>query len=113
MFKKTAIFLLFASFLLYGQIDNKIWSISYHQTNTSTFNGPTMINRYTSNSYQALTVPDVRIHPTTNSMQSEMSIAVSPLNKNIIFASANASNYPVTTIYGTGVYWSTDGGTNW
>lgn len=56
---------------------------------------------------------DLRVHPTTNTTQSEMSIAVHPLNNQIILASANASNYPVTTIYGTGYYISTDGGITW
>lgn len=31
---------------------------------------------------------DIRIHPTTNSTQSEMSIAISPINNQIILASA-------------------------
>lgn len=56
---------------------------------------------------------DIRIHPTTNTTQSEMSVAVSPLDNHIILVSANATNFPVTTIYGTGVYWSTDGGITW
>ncbi|MGA9115305.1 MAG: hypothetical protein WB626_00855 [Bacteroidota bacterium] len=57
--------------------------------------------------------PDVRIRPTTNTVQSEMSMAVHPLNNRIILASANASDYPVSTIYGTGAYWSTDAGLSW
>ena len=42
-----------------------------------------------------------------------MSIDVHPTNSNIVFGSANATNWPVSTLYGTGVYWSLDGGTNW
>lgn len=113
MFKKISILFLFSSFLIYGQIDDKIWSISYHLSNASTFNGPTIINRYTSSSSQALLETDTRIHPTQNTMQSEMSIALSPIDNNILLASANASDYPRTTFYGTGVYWSTNGGANW
>jgi hypothetical protein len=57
--------------------------------------------------------PNFRPKPTTNTTQSEMSVDVHPTNNNIVFGSANASNWPVSTIYGTGVYWSTDGATNW
>ncbi len=42
-----------------------------------------------------------------------MSVDVHPSNNNIVFGSANATDWPVTTLYGTGVYWSLNGGTNW
>lgn len=54
--------------------------------------------------------PNFRPKPTTNTTQSETSIDIHPLNSNIIFASANATPWPVAGIYGTGVYWTTDGG---
>ncbi len=57
--------------------------------------------------------PNFRPFPTTNTTQSEMSVDVHPTDENIVFGSANASNWPVTTIYGTGVYWSFDGSTSW
>ena len=57
--------------------------------------------------------PNFRPHPTTNTTQSEMSVDVHPTDENIVFGSANASNWPVTTIYGTGVYWSYDGSSSW
>ena len=57
--------------------------------------------------------PNFRPKPTTNSTQSEMSVDVHPANNSIVFGSANASNWPVSTIYGTGVYWSLDGSTTW
>ncbi|MFN0158128.1 MAG: FlgD immunoglobulin-like domain containing protein [Bacteroidota bacterium] len=57
--------------------------------------------------------PDVRVRPTTNTTQSEMSIAVSPLNNRVALASANASDFPVSVIYGTSAYWSTDAGLTW
>jgi hypothetical protein len=57
--------------------------------------------------------PNFRPHPTTNTTQSEMSVDVHPFNPLIVFGSANATNWPVTTIYGTGVYWTFDGGNNW
>lgn len=56
---------------------------------------------------------DVRVRPTTNTTQSEMSIAVSPLNNRVVLASANATDYPFTVVYGTGFYVSTDGGATW
>ena len=61
----------------------------------------------------ATVYPNFRPHPTTNSTQSEMSIDVHPSNENIIFASANSTDWPVTTLYGTGVYWSLSGGATW
>jgi hypothetical protein len=57
--------------------------------------------------------PNFRPRPTTNTTQSEMSVDVHPANNNIVFGSANASNWPVSTIYGTGVYWSLDGSSSW
>ena len=57
--------------------------------------------------------PNFRPFPGTNSTQSELSIDVHPLNGNIIFGSANATNWPFSTIYGTGVYWSTNGSNTW
>lgn len=57
--------------------------------------------------------PNYRVRPTTNTTQSEMSIDVHPTNPNILFAGANTTNWPVTTLYGTGCYWTTNGGLNW
>ena len=57
--------------------------------------------------------PNFRPKPTTNTTQSEVSVDVHPSNNNIVFCSANATNWPVTTVYGTGVYWSLNGGTSW
>ncbi len=57
--------------------------------------------------------PNYRPHPTTNTTQSEMSVDVHPTNESIIFASANATPNPVSTIWGTGVYWSLDGAGTW
>ncbi len=54
--------------------------------------------------------PNFRPKPGTGT-QSEMSVAVHPTNTNIIFCSANAMTG--SSFYGTGVYWSTDGGTVW
>ena len=57
--------------------------------------------------------PNFRLKPATNTTQSEMSVDVHPSNNNIVFGSANSTNWPVTTLYGTGVYWSVNGGINW
>lgn len=65
------------------------------------------------NGIEAIVNPNFRILSSSNSTQSEISIDVHPTNPNIIFASANTTNWPVTTLYGTGLYWSINGGTNW
>ena len=54
--------------------------------------------------------PNFRPKPGSGT-QSEMSVAVHPNNTNIIFCSANAMTG--SSFYGTGVYWSTDGGSVW
>jgi hypothetical protein len=65
------------------------------------------------NNIEAVVNPNFRILPSSNSTQSEISVDIHPTNPNILFASANSTNWPVTTLYGTGLYWSTNGGTNW
>ncbi len=62
---------------------------------------------------EATVNPNFRILPSSSSTQSEISVDIHPTNPNIIFASANTTNWPVTTLYGTGLYWSTNGGLNW
>jgi hypothetical protein len=57
--------------------------------------------------------PNFRPKPGSNTTQSEMSVDVHPTNSNIVFGSANSTNWPVTTLWGTGVYWTLDGGANW
>lgn len=68
---------------------------------------------YDFNGDQIIVEPNKRPHPTTNTTQSETSVDVHPSDNNIIFCSANATTWPVTTIYGTGVYWSLDGWDTW
>ena len=62
---------------------------------------------------EAVVNPNFRLLPSSNSTQSEISVDIHPTNPNILFASANTTNWPVTTLYGTGLYWSTNGGINW
>lgn len=65
------------------------------------------------NNVEAVVNPNFRILPSSGSTQSEISVDIHPTNPNILFASANTTNWPVTTLYGTGLYWSTNGGVNW
>jgi len=64
-------------------------------------------------SIQVTMGPNFRPWPSDTNTQSEFSIDVHPQDENIILFSANATDWPVTRLYGTGVYWSFDGGTSW
>ncbi len=75
--------------------------------------GPPVYQKYDFGETDVLVMPNYRIFPGTNKTQSELSIDIHPLNPNILFASANATPNPVSGIYGTGVYWTLDAGTNW
>jgi hypothetical protein len=106
----------------YAQEIPKIWSIIAEDKLTVPVQSdpdyvykpaPQVESTYELKSGRAVVYPNYRPFPGTNSTQSEMSIDVHPLNSNIIFCSANATNWPFTTIYGTGVYFTQDGGTNW
>jgi hypothetical protein len=98
------------------QTTDRIWSIVSLLKVDSSFTGNVAPRTFSpaENPLSAPTNnPDVRVRPTTNTTQSEMSIAVSPLSNNTVLASANATDYPVTAVYGTGAYWSTNGGSTW
>lgn len=74
---------------------------------------PQIIRKVQMKGIEATVLPNVRPFPTTNSTQSEMSIDVHPNNSNIIFMGANTTSWTGSsagTLYGTGTYWSTDGG---
>lgn len=75
--------------------------------------GPPVYQKYDIGETDVLVMPNYRILPGSNVTQSELSIDVHPLNPSILFAGANATPNPVSGIYGTGVYWTTNGGTNW
>jgi len=63
---------------------------------------------------ESITVsPNFRPHPTTNTTQSEVSVDVHPSKNDTVFCSANATDWPVTGVYGTGVYWTLNGGVTW
>lgn len=72
-----------------------------------------VIKTFNINGLDVVVYPNYRIKPTTNTTQSELSIDIHPTNNNILFAGANTTNWPVTTLYGTGVYWTVNGGTTW
>jgi type IX secretion system substrate protein/BNR repeat protein len=68
---------------------------------------------YYLDSIEVTVSPNFRPWPGDYVTQSEFSIDVHPQNENIIFFSANATDWPYTELYGSGVYWSLDGGANW
>ena len=75
--------------------------------------GPPVFQKYDFGETDVLVMPNYRIMPATNTTQSELSIDIHPLNPSIMFAGSNATNWPFSTIWGTGVYWTTNGGTTW
>ena len=74
---------------------------------------PQLIRHYSFNNVDATVGPSFRPHPTTNTTQSEFSVDMHPTDENIIFASSNCTPWPVSAIWGTGVYWSLDGSATW
>lgn len=104
-----------------NQIEDKKWSrilpdnniVISGKSNYKYISPPKVIRSYFFGENDAVVQPNHRIFPGTNSTQSELSIDIHPLNPSILFASANATNWPFSTIYGTGVYWSTTAGINW
>ena len=117
-----ALFLLIltgTSLLAQGNVsDERIWSVVRPDHNgTTKIDVPSNwvpaepITRYFGIA-DATVGPNFRVKP-GNTTQSELSIDVHPTNSNIVFGSSNSTNWPVSTLYGTGVYWSLDGGVNW
>ena len=101
--------------------NEKIWSKVYVDQNTFGTGDPNYkwdppaseVKEFVFGGSGIVVNPNFRPHPTTNSTQSEMSVDVAPFSENIIFSSANTTPWPVTTVYGTGVYWSLDGAQTW
>lgn len=54
-----------------------------------------------------------RPNPQTSTTQSEVSVDVNPMDERHVFVSPNTTNWPVSTLYGTGGYLTTNAGTNW
>ncbi len=64
--------------------------------------------------YEALTVnPNIRVHPSATTSQSEVPITRHPTNGNILYASSNAVHFTPSLFISEGMYLSTDGGTTW
>jgi hypothetical protein len=111
-----------AGYFSYAQEIPKAWSI-ISEDNTSNaiptdlnyiYKEPVQTERYFDvQNGRAVVYPNYRPFGASNTTQSELSIDIHPLNDNIIFASANATNWPFSTIWGTGIYFTLDGGTNW
>ena len=84
-----------------GDIEKK-WSRIQEDKNTVTpidpnfkyVPGPPVYRKYDIGATDALVMPNYRVFPGTNSTQSELSIDIHPLNPAIMFASANATNWP-------------------
>jgi hypothetical protein len=99
----------------------KKWSRVTLDKNTATntisdyqyIQGPPVYQKYDFGETDVLVMPNYRVWPNTNTTQSELSIDIHPTNSSILFASANATQNPVGTLWGTGVYWTTNSGTNW
>ncbi|MCS7053797.1 MAG: T9SS type A sorting domain-containing protein [Ignavibacterium sp.] len=72
-----------------------------------------IIRKFNVDGLDVVVYPNYRVRPTTNTTQSELSIDIHPTNNSVLFAGANTTNWPVTTLYGTGVYWTLNGGTTW
>ncbi len=113
-------------FNMFGQVngssDPNIWTKIYPDQNPKQEDytlrewvspNPNPMQFYLDDGALATILPNFRIKPGTGSTQSEMSIDMHPTMPSIIFAGANATNWPYSTIYGTGTYFSTDGGTTW
>jgi len=104
-----------------AQDNDKIWSKVFTDQNTIgnydpnyKWDAPASETKTYLFSGSGVTIePNFRPFPTTNSTQSELSVDVAPFSENIVFASANTTNWPVSTLYGTGVYWTLDGGQTW
>ena len=103
------------------QIENKKWSRIVRDNNIFIPENPNykyVIPQQESRHYSfgetdAVVQANYRVLPTTNTTQSELSIDIHPTNPNVLFAGSNGTSWPVSGVYGTGVYWSTNAGSTW
>ncbi|MCH7964315.1 MAG: T9SS type A sorting domain-containing protein [Bacteroidetes bacterium] len=106
---------------LFSQDNDKIWSKIFIDQNTIDpgdpnykWDPPASQTKTFLLGGSGITVnPNFRSLPTTNTTQSELSVDVAPFSENIVFASANTTNWPVSALFGTGVYWTLDGAQTW
>ncbi|MGH8004951.1 MAG: sialidase family protein, partial [Limisphaerales bacterium] len=71
--------------------------------------GPRQVQLY---GRRAIVSPNIQVHPSTITTQSEMSIATHPLNPDVVLAGANAVHTAVI-VGSQGWYFTTDGGATW
>ena len=57
--------------------------------------------------------PNMRVHPSTTTAQSEVPITRHPTNGNILYASSNAVHFSPSLFISEGMYLSTNGGATW
>lgn len=104
-----------------NQVEDKIWSrivkdpfaIVEQDPNYKYLPAPQVSRTYTIGEIDAVVQANYRILPTTTTTQSELSIDIHPTNSSILFAGSNGTSWPVSGVYGTGVYWSTNGASSW
>ena len=114
------LFIQYSNFSIAQTDEDLIWSVAKVDPNKTQEKLPDyywvpaeQISRFFDFAAGVTVEPNFRVHPTSNSTQSELSVDVHPSNSNIVFASANATPWPVTTVWGTGVYWTLDGASSW
>jgi hypothetical protein len=104
-----------------NQIEGKKWSrvstdknVISIQNSDYRYTPPLQVpQRYFFGETDAVVQANYRILPTTNTTQSELTIDIHPTNPNILFAGSNGTPWPVTGVYGTGIYWTTNAGASW
>jgi hypothetical protein len=84
------------------QFPDNFYNPNHNVRVVNTFNGTYFVN------------PNFRIHPSSNTTQSEVAICRNPLNRSIMFAASNAI-YPIGgyEFISEGVYVTTNSGVNW
>ncbi len=132
IFKRLFVWLLMTGFMIgfgYGQQqpqkpDTRIWSISYWQKMAKLglveFNKKIEVppavftgSEITLPGGQTITSVDIPIINSTTVTQSENSVFVNPQDPNKVLNSNNSTDNPVTQIYGSSGFMTSDGGNTW
>ncbi|MFQ5582841.1 MAG: sialidase family protein, partial [Calditrichia bacterium] len=115
---------LFGSILSAQEIDSRIWSIKYWQDLANKglveITPPHAVPEaaYTGSGIHALSVliddsPDVPVTTDPNTTQSENSIFVNPLDNDKALNSNNSTDNPVSSVFGTSGFFTSDFGVTW
>lgn len=104
-----------------AQTDEKKWSrilqddkiVIPQNTNYRYVQPPQESRHFNLSETDAVVQANYRVLPTTNTTQSELTIDIHPTNPNILFAGSNGTAWPVSGVYGTGIYWTTNAGSSW